>query len=272
MTGTQMTKKQLQDYHTHTFRCKHAQGDVEDYACFAAQHGFEVLGVSDHIPFPDGWCPEVRMELAELPAYVQAIERAQQKFPQLVILKGLECEYEDRYLSYYREELLKRWNFDYLILGQHLFYCDGELVYHWKGMRGYKELKAYTQEVIKGIESGLFAFVAHPDVFGGFYELWDQEAIACSRYILEAAEAYHIPLEINSSGFHKDKIQTRLELRNRFPLEHFWELAAHYDIQVVINSDAHQPDKLGEGWQEGVALARRYNLQMADLSYLCHKS
>lgn len=262
----------MRDYHTHTFRCKHAQDDVEDYACFALKHGFEVLGVSDHTALPDNWCPEIRMDISELPDYVKAIETAQEKYPELVILKGMECEYQSRYQQFFQEELLGRWKFDYLALGQHLFYSEGELIYFWKGMKGLKELKAYTDSLVQGMESGLFTFVAHPDAFGHFYEAWDEEIKACSRYIIKAAEAYHLPLEINGNGFRKGKIQTPQGVRYLYPLEQFWEIAAHYQIQVLINSDAHQPDQLGTTWQESEKLVQKFNLQIADLSYLSKKA
>ena len=130
----------MRDYHTHTFRCKHAQGDVEDYAQYAVEHDLDVLGVSDHTALPDNWIPEIRMDIGELPDYVVAIEKAQKKYPQLRILKGMECEYQKKYHNFFQEELLGKWGFDYLALGQHLFYCDGKLVSFWKDVKGLKEL------------------------------------------------------------------------------------------------------------------------------------
>lgn len=254
----------MRDYHTHTYRCKHAQGDVEDYAQFALKHGLEVLGVSDHTALPDSWCPEIRMKISELAGYVEAIEKAQEKYPQLTILKGMECEYQKKYNTFFREELLGRWGFDYLALGQHLFYCEGELVYFWKERKGIKELKVYTDYLVQGMASGLFAYVAHPDAFGHFYYPWDEETRACSRYILEAAEAYHLPLEINGNGFRKGKIRTSQGVRLYYPLEPFWEMASQYKVQVLINSDAHQPEEVGTCFREGQELVKKYNLDLID--------
>ena len=259
----------MKDYHTHTYRCKHALGDVEDLARNAINKKLEVLGVSDHTPFPDNWCPEIRMDIAELPGYVQAIEKAQQDFPELIILKGMECEYQEKYYGFFREELMGKWQFDYLVLGQHIFYCDGELVHFWLGgMKGANELKAYTEATVQGIESGLFTYLAHPDAFGHFYELWDEETKACSRYIIEAAEAYRLPLEINSNGFRKGRIKTAQGSRFYYPLEPFWKMAASYNVRVVINSDAHHPEEIGFSFREANELVQMYNLQLADLTYL----
>lgn len=255
----------MQEFHTHTFRCKHAEGDIIDLANYAHCSGFAVLGVSDHTPLPDNFYPEIRMELRELEDYVIAYEDARDKYPKLRILLGMECEYLDRYRDFYKDELIGRWGLAYLLLGQHFFYCGDELVYYWKEMRGTKELWAYAEHLVRGIESGLFSIVAHPDAFGNFYGPWDQETVSCSRYILEAAQVYKIPLEINGNGIRKGKTNIAGVKRYLYPLDPFWELAAGYDITVVVNSDVHKPSELApvkEAW----ALAQRYNLKIADLS------
>ena len=41
------------NFHTHTFRCKHAKGDVDDYCRRALELGMETLGFSDHTALPD---------------------------------------------------------------------------------------------------------------------------------------------------------------------------------------------------------------------------
>ena len=41
------------NYHTHTQRCLHAKGAEEDYVRSALQAGMDILGFTDHAPFPD---------------------------------------------------------------------------------------------------------------------------------------------------------------------------------------------------------------------------
>ena len=48
----------LRNYHTHTYRCKHADGDCCDYAKVAVEQAMEVLGFSDHTALPNGFWPE----------------------------------------------------------------------------------------------------------------------------------------------------------------------------------------------------------------------
>lgn len=40
----------LANYHTHTFRCRHALGEDREYIEHAIDGGLKVLGFSDHCP------------------------------------------------------------------------------------------------------------------------------------------------------------------------------------------------------------------------------
>ena len=40
------------NYHTHTWRCRHASGTERDYIENAIDHGIRILGFSDHTPYP----------------------------------------------------------------------------------------------------------------------------------------------------------------------------------------------------------------------------
>lgn len=253
------------NYHTHLYRCKHAQGDVADYCQAALAAGLQVLGISDHTPLPDDRWSEVRMDMRELPLYCQSIDEARQRFSELSILKGMECDYDDSYLSFYRDELLGRFKLDYLIGAIHYIPHNGE----WIGVYGKATdaatLKSYSRQVIKAMESGLFAFIAHPDLFANAYLKWDTESQACSRAILEAAAALKVPLEINGYGLRKPLIETPEGKRFMYPWERFWELAADYDIKVIINSDAHQPADVVSKMDEAAKIALKYSLTFADL-------
>lgn len=257
------------DYHIHTFRCKHATGDVPDYVDAAIKKGASVLGFSDHTPLPDGKWSDLRMGLTELESYIMAIEDAQKKYERdLTILKGMECEYADEYRGFYQEELLGRCGLDYLIAAGHFFPCDGSWIGAHSYIKGKKELFAYTDHLIAAMSSGLFTFVAHPDLFGHSYLPWDENTIACSHAILETASDLQIPLEINGNGFRQPLINTEEEARYVYPLERFWELASDYEILAIVNSDAHNPEDVLANTCEGLALAERYQLKIVDLSLL----
>lgn len=251
---------QKENFHTHTWLCKHASGTIEDYCTAAKEAEFTALGFSDHMPIPDGRWATVRMDPCELSIYRDDIENAQKKFLPLQIFAGLECEYDPHLLSYYKEELLGKYRMDYLISGAHWYPKDGG----WRGVYDYEmtpeDLKAYADYVISAIESGLFLFIAHPDLFGRAYHTWDQHAEHYSREILDAASSLNVPLEINGYGFRKPWIETEEGTRPAYPWKHFWELAAEYDVPVVLSSDAHRPSDIAafedcERWAEECGLA-----------------
>ena len=57
------------NYHTHTFRCGHASGKDEDYVKAAVNRKFDVLGFSDHVPWPYESTyrnPGVRMDVTRI--------------------------------------------------------------------------------------------------------------------------------------------------------------------------------------------------------------
>ena len=96
----------ITNHHSHTFRCKHAQGDAVDYVRHAFQGGASVYGISDHAPIPDGRYPEVRMAMEELDSYKNAVRKAQSEFPKVKVLLGMECEYFPEFHAFYEDELL----------------------------------------------------------------------------------------------------------------------------------------------------------------------
>lgn len=257
----------MNDYHTHTFRCKHASGKIADYAKAALEKKVEVLGVTDHTPLPDDLFPDVRMDISELGDHISDFHEAQSKYPELKMILGMECEYQDHYYGFYKDELLGEYGVKYLVLGQHFFKYNGEWVYLWKKPQGIDELKIYTDALLRGMASGLFEFVAHPDMFAYFYEPWDNEAKACSRAILEAAADLILPIEINGYGFRKGKVAYETVTRYKYPLRQFWELASQYDIKILVNSDAHKPEDVGSV-EKAQELAKDLGLKFADLSHL----
>ena len=58
----------IANYHTHTPRCGHAIGSEEEYVRCALEAGFQILGFSDHTPypFPQGHYSSFRMKPSAL--------------------------------------------------------------------------------------------------------------------------------------------------------------------------------------------------------------
>jgi len=253
------------NYHTHTHFCGHAQGKVCDYAK-AAEAQCTILGISDHAPQPGGEFSSLHMKMNDIDAYKAEIEEARQVFPRMKILQALECEYIPKYHNYYKDELLGKHGCQYLIGSAHWTPVDGEWLPQSE-LKGHHILQSYARYIITTMESGLFAFIAHPDVFGVGADEWDKNTISCSREILKAAASLNVPLEINGNGMRLPVKQTPDGNRWQYPWRPFWELAAEYNITVICNSDAHDPKDVLANIVDGQKIASEYGLTLAEFHY-----
>lgn len=253
------------DYHTHTYRCKHADGDVSDYCEAAICKGLTVLGISDHVPLPDNRWSHIRMDMSELSGYCRAVDAACESYPRLRVLKGMECDYDGKYADFYQEELLGRLKFDYLIGSVHFFPCKEGWHDAYGGIKDSTALGLYAEHFIAAMSSGLFSFMAHPDLFALGYPVWDSYAKEYSSEIFEAAASLDMPLEINTGFLRRPPIVTPEGPRAAFPLTPFWKLAAEYGIRVIINSDAHRPSDVAGKTDEAFVLVKNCGLTLASL-------
>ena len=251
----------MNNFHTHTWRCKHASGTVKDYVSAAKEKNMKVLGMSDHTPLPDNRWSHVRMDMSELDAYEQEFKDAETE--DIILLKGLECEWDPEYERFYRDELLGERNFDFLIGSVHYIKFNTDWGY-LSEIHTVKHLAQYAEILTATMRSGLFSFIAHPDGFGAGYKEWDKNAEACAIDILTAAEELSIPLEINGYGLRKNKIMTLNGDRTVYPLLNFWELAGSFNIKTICNSDAHRPEDVDASIDECIQIANRFNLNLID--------
>ena len=79
----------MKNYHTHTYRCKHAIGKEEDYIKNAIKAGYTELGFSDHAPwhYESSFHPTMRMEEDEIEGYVQTIRALKEKYEDQISIK-----------------------------------------------------------------------------------------------------------------------------------------------------------------------------------------
>lgn len=237
-------KEKFQDfnYHTHTYRSGHSEyvNDKEILES-ARQAGICMLGFSEHIPNTDLELHDEghRMLRSEVDDYIESINKLKKENPDMTILIGFEAEFDPM-----KEEILgeMREKVDYMILGQH-FVKNGMQMVPQKGNPNYP--LEYAKMVCKGIESGLFDIVAHPDHFmslrdtisGDNQAIYEENCIKASHMICQKAAEIGIPLEINLSPALNNQILHDENLAYPHPL--FWKIANDYDIKVVKGIDAH---------------------------------
>jgi len=201
------------------------------------------------------------MDETEFPDYVQKIRIAQENTSNLNILAGLECEIVPEYYQYYKQRFLDEFQLDYLCGSVHFYPINGQWNNVYGEIRNKKELFAYTSTVINGIESGLFDFIAHPDLFANCYFTWDENTKACCLEIAKASKEFNVPLEINGYGFRKPYIKVGKTYQPSYPSPKFWHCVAKISPPVIINSDAHNPQDIVANIDQCFELAHKNRLK-----------
>ncbi len=230
--------------HSHTFRCGHAQGDIEDYVIEAIKHGFTFYGVSDHVFLPGVHQPGTRGDYSYLDDYIDKFNISKAKHSQEIkLLLGFECEYSEHFLEYYRS-LIKDKGFDYLVCGQHMgFNNKGETVFYFyhPELDLTECLLKYKEDLIKAMRCNLFLYIAHPDLL--FANATEVTPIyqQLTREIIEEAIKNNSVFEINIHGFvrHKGRYID-------YPCEYFWKEVAKTNIRVVLGGDYHELWEVGD--------------------------
>lgn len=235
----------LANYHTHSYHCRHADGRPADYAEAAVQGGLQILGFSDHVPYPfgNGHVSGFRMPTEETEQYVREIGEVRAQYAgRLTVYTGYEAEY---YPAHFTDMLrhIEQFGYDYLILGQHFLQneYDGEPSMAVHDERG---LKAYVDQTVEAMQTGAFLYMAHPDMVG--YRADEAVFSREMRRLCAAARECDMPLEFNLLGFREKRI---------YPYAPFWRLAAEEGCRVVLGCDAHTPRYTGDPETVQAALA-----------------
>lgn len=247
-------RKQNFNLHTHTARCGHGEGLDIQYVNSAIEAGFELLGFSDHIPFPQMRLPQCRMYYEQKDEYLTSIRDLQKQFQDQITIKvGYEVEYLEDQLEYLQ---VMRKECDYMILGQHLKTMD----YEYDGYCSDEDTVMYASQIEKALSQNLITYVAHPDYYMLGRRFFSKACQQAAHRIAKASLRYDVPLEINLNGFHYGKKvyhffdqPDREEIRYPYPFREFWEIAASYGCKVIYGYDAHSPITLQEQHRENMA-------------------
>ena len=225
------------NYHTHTARCFHAVGTDEEYVISAIKSGFDEIGFSDHSPWSfKGFVSGMRMHENELEAYCNSVKALREKYKNEISIRlGLECEYFPKYMPWLRE-MIEKHEIDYIILGHH--FCDDEPASPYNGeIRSADRLYRYRDDIVEAMETGLFSYVAHPDLFMRGYPEFDEHCKSISLDIINKAIETGTPLEYNLLGFS----HSLNDGKQGYPYPDFWSLVSEKKPLVTMGIDAHSP-------------------------------
>ena len=243
-----------QNYHMHTTRCGHATGEDRAYVEAAIAAGYETVGFSDHTPFPAGYPRNeyVRMAHDQLEGYVSSVLSLQKEYQNDIrLLLGLEVEYYPNWFEAW-QKFTSPYPFDYFLLGQHYVGADDNSYYSGRPTNDPAVLKKYVDRCIAGMKTGMFLFLAHPDLLD-YQRPNSPEYASEMRRLCEAAKELHVPMEINLLGIRENR---------PYPKQQFWKIAGEVGGDVVFGVDAHSPDALSHPASVAFAedMVRRYGL------------
>lgn len=226
-----MRQRRRDYFHIHTWRCGHAQMVSEEaYIRRAILRGGKTITFCDHAPFP-GDPFGGRMQIEQLPEYVQTLKRLKQKYKRWIQVNiGLEIEYFPEYADYYRK-LHESGDFDLLVLGQH-FYQAAPGLYSFS-LEPERAKADYARQcaaaLVEGMATGYFRVVAHPDRIFMYEKEFGREMERIAQRVITAAQMFDVALEKNLS--------TMTRTHQYFP--RFWHMVPR-DVKTIQGLDAHQ--------------------------------
>lgn len=225
----------IANYHTHTPRCNHATGSEEAYIRCALDAGMQILGFSDHTPypFPENHRSSFRMDLDELGDYADTVRSLRKQYAgQIDMPLGVEAEFYPRFFGE-MVAVLRDHGVEYMLLGQHFLYNEVEGIGSIGPTADPARLRQYVDQTIDALHTGLFTYFAHPDLmfFLGDDKIYRQEIGRLCR----TARECDVPLEMNLLGIREGR---------HYPSRRFWEVAATEGNPVILGVDAHQPETL----------------------------
>jgi histidinol-phosphatase (PHP family) len=253
----------LTNYHSHCSFCD-GRAPFEEFVKEAIRQGFYSYGVSSHapLPFPTQWT----MEWEQMEAYLDEFKNLRSKYAdEIELYVGLEIDYlnEESNPSVARFTELP---LDYRIGSVHLLYdAAGEVVDIDCSPAVFKErvdrhfngdvlrvVRMYFDRLFRMVELGGFDILGHADKMhynascyhpGLLDEPW-YEALMKDYFSLVASRGYLV--EINTKAY--DSLGTF------YPNSRYWELMKEYQIKILVNSDAHYPERINAGRMEALRL------------------
>ncbi len=234
----------LYETHMHTTLCRHAEGEVEDYASVAEQRGLRGIVVTCHNPMSDagfGGRP-IRMDAAELPEYFDRIDRARTAFAGRVDVRaGLECDF----FPGYADEVA------YQLEGLDLHHVLGSVhpqlkiwVDRYRHEDPLQTQKTYFDHLAEAAETGLFDTISHPDLIkNSTSRHWDLERLIDHiGRTLDRIARTGVAMELNTSGVNK-------VIQEMNPAPAILQLMREREIPVVVGADAHVPTRVADGYE-----------------------
>jgi len=243
-----MPQPLLYDSHMHTPLCRHAVGEVDDYAAAAVERGLAGIIVTCHNPLPDGLSRHVRMTEAQWPDYLEMVEQAREASAgRLDVRVGMEADYIpgiDGLVDFVERQLASA-PLHYVLGSVH---CHiGEYLAQFRSPDPLTFQQTYFDHLAESAETGLFDCLAHPDlVKGSTPDDWEIDRILPDiQRALDRIAAAGVAMELNTSGRNKAYPETN-------PGPTMLREMCIRQIPVVLGSDSHVPHRVADHFEQAL--------------------
>lgn len=246
------------NFHTHTYRCGHASGTEREYIETAIRSGLKVLGFSDHTPqiFDGSYVSRIRMSPEEGFRYAETINSLKKEYEKdIKILLGFEAEFYPKSFSKLLD-LYGQIKPDYVILGQHASNDEYDGEFFVVPTAEEKLLARYVEQVLEALDTGIFSYIAHPDVINFIGD--DKVYLKYMTLLCEKAKEKRVPLEINFLGLSDNRF---------YPSKRFLQCAEYVDNEMIFGIDAHCVDAIrfcAETEKCALEFIKPFNLKITD--------
>jgi len=235
------------DAHMHTPLCKHARGEIEQYADVALRRGLAGITVTCHNPLPDRYAQPMRMDEDQLDQYVESVNRARRVFEgRLDIRLGLEADYVPGYKTFVEQQLASH-EFDFVIGSVHPQVPEYQKRFYSGDLFAFQQL--YFKHLADSAETGLFDSLAHPDLIKNLMpSQWSVSRIlgdVC--HSLDRIARTGVAMEFNTSGWRKIIAEPCPGSRILYEM-------ARRRIPITLGSDAHSPKRVAENFERALRL------------------
>lgn len=239
------------DYHTHNHLCKHAEGEPIEYGRAAPAARVPHIAATDHCPTDDRYGSDHRMALEQFDSYLTSVAEARAGSPVPVLL-GIEADYYrgcERFLGPW----IERHPFDLVLGSVHFLNFWGHPV-EPRGLSDRRDPDViwmlYFQRVGELADTRLYDIVAHLDLPKRFISLPPESRLReLALPALDRIAAAGMAIEINTAGL-------RHAPRECYPTFALLRWARQCGIGITFGSDAHQPARVGDGFDTALRLAR----------------
>lgn len=240
-------KPLLYESHMHTTLCRHARGEVEEYAAHAEKRGLKGIVVTCHNPLPDGLAQGSRMYPDQWEKYLELIERARAAWAGRVDVRaGLEADYFPG-LEPFIEKQTSSAPLHHVLGSVHPHIRDYRERYYEGDDFAYQKL--YFHHLAQAAETGLYDTLAHPDLIkNSVSESWNIDLIFSDvQRALDRIAATETAMELNTSGLNKVVPEMN-------PGPQILRAMREREIPVVLGADAHIPQRVAADYETALDL------------------